>query len=1077
MKNKKITKIIPSKLTFFLFVICLFAGVLKLLAQGPAVTDIIYPKYMEGFSGSTNTNKVPFFYYAKLTGLTASSTYRYFNTAVQTMDLDIDNGAGNPILVSPSGSFTRVTTFDLSTAGNYGEFTTNAAGEYTGWFGLESNSNIKFTAGYDIHMKIVLNNGVGGNYEASRLRISNTVRVLDMFTTTGGNNGTAIRGNSSATAKNFIVLYDNLGATGRPIVSTVVENDDVSNTIANGYASFYETSVNGVAGAWGTIIPNGNANGIKRIEQRNRLDGSLVGCAIDQDGIWTTGSVNTNSPIGGTTPLVISATDAPLTSCQATLYTSATVTGSPFCPGEQTQVGFSTVGTFNVGNIFTAQLSDAAGSFSSPINIGSYTGVNSWVIDATIPNVPAGTGYRVRVVSSNPAITSSDNGNNLTITAAPNIITQPATQSICTGDDATLTIVATGINITYQWRKNGVDILGDTTSTFTITNSATSDAGQYSCYLTSSGCFTLSNTATLNVSPPPQITTQPQDQTVCFGQSVTLTVITNTSFNNYQWKKGGVDIPGATNYTYTINPVNTADEGTYSVVVTNGTCIATSVNATLTVVSSPIISAQPLGSTICVGSPVSMSVTASGTLLNYQWRKGFINIPGANTASYTIPTAAQGDAGDYNCIISSGNCSIISADATIVVKDSIIISTQPSNHTICAGQSVSFIVYPNDTAYDYQWTHDGTNIPNATSNILDISNATLFLAGNYMCNISNGHCTTNSTAGVLTVLDGPVITTEPISQGVCTGAAVTFSVVASGSGITYQWKKGGIDITGATSSTYSIPSAAISNNGSFTCYITNGICSTTSASATLNVSFLPSITTQPTNKTVCESGSASFLVIASGSSITYQWTHDTINISGATLNSYTINNANTSNGGVYRCTISSGSCSIKTNSVSLTVNPTPPTPTITSHLDTLISSASTGNQWYDINGQIPGATLQKLKVPNVGSFYVIVTSAQGCKSDSSDKFVYTSIDEQLVKSFLVYPNPCKQMLTIQTGMFLGKNIQIDITNLLGTFVEKRSFTNAKETIQVDLSNLTEGIYFIRLNSENKTVVKKVIIEK
>ncbi|MBK6482413.1 MAG: T9SS type A sorting domain-containing protein [Chitinophagaceae bacterium] len=81
-------------------------------------------------------------------------------------------------------------------------------------------------------------------------------------------------------------------------------------------------------------------------------------------------------------------------------------------------VSFTATGTFNAGNIFTAQLSDASGSFSSPITIGTITSITSGMINAIIPLVtPAGTAYRIRVVSSNPAVTGSDNGQNITINA------------------------------------------------------------------------------------------------------------------------------------------------------------------------------------------------------------------------------------------------------------------------------------------------------------------------------------------------------------------------------------------------------------------------------------------------------------------------------------------------------------------------------------------------------------------------------------------------------------------------------------------------------------------------------------
>jgi hypothetical protein len=96
-----------------------------------------------------------------------------------------------------------------------------------------------------------------------------------------------------------------------------------------------------------------------------------------------------------------------------------TITGSPFIPGSSISIPFSTNATFNAGNVFTAQLSDAAGSFANPVNIGTLTATVSGTIPATLPlALRAGNGYLVRIVTSNPSYTSA--------ASAPVNITEPA---------------------------------------------------------------------------------------------------------------------------------------------------------------------------------------------------------------------------------------------------------------------------------------------------------------------------------------------------------------------------------------------------------------------------------------------------------------------------------------------------------------------------------------------------------------------------------------------------------------------------------------------------------------------------
>jgi N-acetylneuraminic acid mutarotase len=95
------------------------------------------------------------------------------------------------------------------------------------------------------------------------------------------------------------------------------------------------------------------------------------------------------------------------------------LSASYFCPGYPVTVQFFTDGTYNTGNTFTAQLSDASGRFASPaVIIGSISSTTSGTINAVIPaSTPAGTAYRIRVISSDPVFTGPDNGTDLTVTA------------------------------------------------------------------------------------------------------------------------------------------------------------------------------------------------------------------------------------------------------------------------------------------------------------------------------------------------------------------------------------------------------------------------------------------------------------------------------------------------------------------------------------------------------------------------------------------------------------------------------------------------------------------------------------
>ncbi len=267
-----------------------------------SLTEIYMPQFMQGKSG-TNDNRIPHIFRATLTNLYPSTTYRYFNAAVTAADASSSNGAGNPIFINAGTStLTRSTAPDLSSS--FGSFTTDANGTYTGWFMLEPTGDARFDAANSVLMRIMLNDGNGGTTVSTRITSTNAAKVIDLNTGSGANDGTAVYGGSLTNEKNMVVLYDNVTGAGRPIAASVVESDGIANTAANGYASFYENNVNGTARRWGTIIPNANANGIKRIEYRNLSNGNMHYWVSDNDGNWD-GSANTVNPTGGSTPLVI----------------------------------------------------------------------------------------------------------------------------------------------------------------------------------------------------------------------------------------------------------------------------------------------------------------------------------------------------------------------------------------------------------------------------------------------------------------------------------------------------------------------------------------------------------------------------------------------------------------------------------------------------------------------------------------------------------------------------------------------------------------------------------------------------
>jgi hypothetical protein len=171
----------------------------------------------------------------------------------------------------------------------------------------------------------------------------------------------------------------------------------------------------------------------------------------------------------------------------------------------------------------------------------------------------------------------------------------------------------------------------------------------------------------------------------------------------------------------------------------------------------------------------------------------------------------------------------------------------------------------------------------------------------------------------------PNITTQPTGGSYCVHAPITLTAAATGiPAPTYQWQLNNVNISGATSSTYSIASALLSSAGSYTCVATNTCGSSTSNPATVVVVGNPSITQQPQDVTVPLGSPASFMVVANNAT-GYQWYQDTNIIVGATDATYSIASVADGDAGVYNCTVT-GDCGAS-NSVGATLTiSTPPPP-------------------------------------------------------------------------------------------------------------------------------------------------------
>ncbi len=200
------------------------------------------------------------------------------------------------------------------------------------------------------------------------------------------------------------------------------------------------------------------------------------------------------------------------------------------------------------------------------------------------------------------------------------ITSPPINQAVCPGSPVSFSVTATGAGtLSYQWRKNTINIPGATGSTFTIPSAVAGDAGAYSVVVTGACDSVTSSAVTLTINSAPSVTTQPVNQSVTVGGSATFTAAASgVPAPSVQWQVStdGVsfsNVSGATSTTLTLSNVTLAQNGTrYRAVFTNSCGTATSNPATLSL-SCPAINLSPTTlPNASTGAPYSQTLATSG---------------------------------------------------------------------------------------------------------------------------------------------------------------------------------------------------------------------------------------------------------------------------------------------------------------------------------------------------------------------------------------------------------------------------------------------------------------------------------
>ncbi|MEZ0611530.1 hypothetical protein ACAW74_23665 [Fibrella sp. WM1] len=592
-------------------------------------------------------------------------------------------------------------------------------------------------------------------------------------------------------------------------------------------------------------------------------DGKLAAATVGR-GIWTTDAF----AIPYTIPTI----------------TVTNVSSRTLCAGSELSISFTTSGTFNSSNSYEVWVSDGAGDFTTQRLIGRGS---SSPISATLPMgydaLSYGTGYRVKVLSTNPEVASTASDPLIIGNIDSAFIRDRADNNgmgvVCLGARATLTVLArstdyspiTDIPLQYRWAKDSILLDGATSASLTTTQ-----AGFYSCTVTNGACsvrtgnyqVSHSSSASFFISSSSSVTPQ------CAGQRVALRTTYIGDNATYQWKRDGAVISGATSSTY-----SATQTGRYSAQMQDGGCASEAGSSYSyyefgTSITASIYFSSARDTVVCSANQGSyIYLDNSGSYTAIQWYKNGVAINGATQSSVFV----QGE-GVFYAVVQLGNCQTVSNTLVRKLGTQLpVIISYDGARKLCPGESRSLYA-ERGYGLSLQWQRNGIDIPGAI-----YSNYPVSSSGDYTVRVDyNGNCATTSATQSFT-FSTAIVPLVKTASGLNQACAYNYLYQSGGNDGSYsfQWLKDNVPITGAT---YSALTAT--TTGLYSLSMTNGTCSGVSKGVYIQTGALPKPVVTLYSSTPDRCANAAILLRADVYTTPLQWKRNGVVIPNAPDNQY-----------------------------------------------------------------------------------------------------------------------------------------------------------------------------------------------
>lgn len=650
----------------------------------------------------------------------------------------------------------------------------------------------------------------------------------------------------------------NVANTAAPVASVSIASSVSNNTICAGSSvTFTATPTNGGTPTYQWKVNGTNVGTNSPTYTTSTLtNGQVVTCVM------------TSSVAGTTTATSNSVT----VTVNPVPTTPAISSNSPICSGTAI-------------NLTTASVSGGTYAWTGP---NGFTSTNQNPTLASSTTAMSGS-YSVVVTANGCSSTAG------TSTVTVNQSVTPASSvAITTGGNPTcasqvVTYTASGSNLggspSYQWKVNGVNA-GTNASTFTPSSIANGDV--ISCVVTSNASCLTSSTATSNAitmsvttSVTPALSIAASSATICAGSTATFTATPTNGGTTptYQWKVNGVNV--STNATYSSSTLNSGDVVT-CVLTSSSSCAVptTATSNSVTVTVSPMVtpsiqvSNSTSNNTICQGVPVTFSstVTNGGSTPTYNWLVNGIS-QGSSTPQFQPISLANNDV--VSCVLTSSAACLTTPNST---SNTTMMTVNPSpvfaasaNTPICSGNDLNLSSTTLGGA-TYAWS--GPNGFSSTSQNPTLPSAITAMSGQYSLMVTTNGCSATNTVDV-------VVNTTPSTPVISQNGDVLTSSSSNGN----QWSFNGVQISGATSSTYTI-----TQNGNYAVSVTQDGCTSISNYFVVGTIGIEEVEPIETNVLIFPNPSTGLFNLTFNESEILSYTIEVRNINGQLIDLFELDN-------------------------------------------------------------------------------------------------------------------------------------------------------------------------------------------